>query len=49
VLDAAYERHPERFVRRRPAPPERPTAAWIDKPDTRRPLTKFDHEASHRT
>jgi putative transposase len=34
VLDAAYERHPERFVRRPPMPPALPTAAWINKPDT---------------
>jgi putative transposase len=32
VLDAAYERHPERFVRKPPVPPELPTAAWINKP-----------------
>jgi putative transposase len=32
VLDAAYHRHPERFVRKPPAPPELPTAAWINKP-----------------
>ncbi len=32
VLDAAYARHPERFVRNPPAPPELPTAAWINKP-----------------
>ena len=24
--------HPERFVRKPPAPPELPTAAWINKP-----------------
>ena len=35
VLDAAYARHPERFVRRPPAPPELPTAAWINKPETK--------------
>jgi putative transposase len=35
VLDAAYERHPERFVRRPPVPRELPTAAWINKPDTK--------------
>jgi putative transposase len=35
VLDAAYERHPERLVRRPPVPPELPTAAWINKPDTK--------------
>jgi putative transposase len=27
VLDAAYQRHPERFVRKPPVPPELPTAA----------------------
>lgn len=33
VLDAAYQRHPERFVRKPPAPPQLPTAAWINKPE----------------
>ena len=32
VLNAAYEQHPERFVRKPPAPPQLPTAAWINKP-----------------
>jgi len=32
VLNAAYARNPERFVRKQPAPPELPTAAWINKP-----------------
>lgn len=32
VLDAAYNRTPERFVRHAPAPPTMPTAAWINKP-----------------
>jgi putative transposase len=32
VLDAAYQRNPERFVRKPPVPPELPTAAWINKP-----------------
>jgi putative transposase len=32
VLNAAYQRHPEPFVRQPPAPPELPTAAWINKP-----------------
>lgn len=32
VLDAAYERHTERFVRKRPVPPRLPTAAWINTP-----------------
>jgi putative transposase len=34
VLAAAYARNPERFVRKPPAPPELPTAAWINKPNT---------------
>lgn len=34
VLDAAYERNPERFVRRAPTPPSVPAAAWINKPNT---------------
>jgi putative transposase len=34
VLDAAYNRTPERFVRRAPTPPPVPTAAWINKPTT---------------
>jgi putative transposase len=32
VLGGAYTRTPERFVRKPPAPPELPTAAWINKP-----------------
>jgi putative transposase len=32
VLAGAYARHPERFVRRAPAPPPLPTAAWINPP-----------------
>ena len=32
VLNTAYDRHPERFVRKAPAPPDLPTAAWINKP-----------------
>ena len=35
VLDAAFARNPERFVRKPPVPPELPTAAWINKPDTK--------------
>jgi putative transposase len=49
VLDTAYERHPERFVRKPPAPPEVPSAAWINsQPIRRRSLTKFKREASRR-
>lgn len=32
VLAAAYERHPERFVRKHPEPRPLPEAAWINKP-----------------
>jgi putative transposase len=34
VLSGAYERHPERFVRRHPRPPEKPKAVWINPPAT---------------
>jgi putative transposase len=32
VLDAAYQAHPERFVRKAPAPPRPPEAVWINRP-----------------
>ena len=32
VLRAAYEAHPERFVKRIPVPPLVPEAAWINNP-----------------
>ena len=35
VLEAAYARNPERFVRQLPVPPDLPTAAWINKPKTK--------------
>jgi len=35
VLDAAYAATPERFVRGTPKPPTLPSAAWINKPDTK--------------
>jgi putative transposase len=35
VLADAYARNPERFVRRPPSPPQLPTAAWINKPNTK--------------
>ncbi|MEU0823191.1 IS3 family transposase [Streptomyces mirabilis] len=38
VLQAVYAKHPERFVRKRPEPPELPAAAWINKPATAGPL-----------
>ena len=33
VLGAFFERHPERFVRGMPSPPELPGEVWINKPD----------------
>ncbi len=35
VLAEAYARNPERFVSRAPVPPTLPTAAWINKPETK--------------
>ena len=32
VLDAAWQAHPERFVRKHPQPPQLPQAAWINRP-----------------
>src|SRR6267154_2654079 len=32
VLDVAYQRHPERFVRSAPKPPVLPSEVWINKP-----------------
>ena len=32
ILAAAYEQHPERFVRRAPVPAEPPSAVWINPP-----------------
>jgi putative transposase len=32
VLNAAYDRNPERFVRKHPEPTDLPTAAWINRP-----------------
>ena len=32
VLQTAYQKHPERFVKGLPQPPEIPKAAWINKP-----------------
>jgi len=33
VLGEAYTAHPERFVRKRPEPPQLPTGSWINKPN----------------
>ena len=34
VLQAAYEAHPERFVRGMPAPPKLPQEVWINRPQS---------------
>jgi putative transposase len=34
ILQAAYEAHPERFVRGNPTLPELPTEVWINKPES---------------
>ncbi len=44
VLDAAYEAHPDRFVRRPPKPLPRPSAVWINKPV---PLGEKTQEEGH--
>ncbi len=36
TLAAAYAAHPERFVRKPLAPPQVPTAVWINKPEERK-------------
>ena len=33
VLDGAWQAHSERFVRKRPTPPQLADAAWINRPD----------------
>jgi putative transposase len=37
ILHAAYEAHPERFVKGPPQPPELPPAVWINPPTPERP------------
>jgi len=32
TLDRAYRENPERFVKKAPTPPDKPTAAWINPP-----------------
>ena len=36
ILDRAFQSNPERFVKKPPEPPFKPTAAWIN-PPTQRP------------
>jgi putative transposase len=45
VLDAAYQLHPERFVRNAPQPPQLPNEVWINKPlGTSEPLPEAQKE-----
>ena len=32
TLDGAFDRNPERFVRKEPEPPAKPIATWINQP-----------------
>lgn len=43
VLDAAYAAHPDRFVRKPPAPPALPSAVWINRPATSPPSVEAQH------
>lgn len=38
VLQAAYAKHPERFICKPPEPPKLPATAWINKPPPDGPL-----------
>jgi putative transposase len=40
VLDAAYHAHPERFVRKPPAPPAIPDGSWINPPEQKEAATQ---------
>lgn len=40
VLQGAYAKHPERFVRRAPRPPDLPGEAWINRPEDRGEVTQ---------
>lgn len=48
VLAAAYQRHPERFVRKHPQPRALPEAAWINQPpDQDQPQVSGDDPNAH--
>jgi len=36
TLTTAFRENPERFVNKPPAPPDKPTAAWINPPTSKR-------------
>ena len=43
ILTAAFEKHPERFVRRPPRPPQLPTAVWINEPTEEETIETIAH------
>jgi putative transposase len=43
VLSQAFQRHPERFVRAHPKPPDKPTAVWINPPPTQAASEEEQH------
>lgn len=43
VLNQAYQRNPERFVRANPKPPPKPTAVWINPPPARAASEQEQH------
>ena len=45
VLEAAYQRHPERFPHGRPVPPMPPTEVWINQPTRADSTTNPEHAA----
>jgi putative transposase len=42
TLDQAFRAHPERFVRKPPAPPPKPTAVWINPPQKKASQTSLN-------
>ena len=42
TLNAAFAAHPERFVKRPPTPPNKPTAAWINPPPNKAKQTSLN-------
>jgi len=40
TLNAAFAAHPERFMKKSPTPPQKPTAVWINSPKAKAPSLK---------
>ncbi len=45
----AYTNHPERFVRKPPAPPAIPDDSWINPPEQKEAATQQSHRAAPRS